>query len=303
MTAADAVVSVDLGKTSCRVSLSVDGRETAAVAGTGLPGLASPDGVADTAATIAALAERLVPGSTPGAVGVGAAGALTAPDAAERLARILADRFMAPVAVASDIVTAHVGAFDGEAGVCLVVGTGAVALGVSPDARVSRRDGLGLVAGDLGSGAWIGRAGLRVAELAQAGAAAPTRLADLIPDAAAVALSIAADPAAASALARYAPVVLEAASEGDPAAVGIVDAAASELAATTLAAALDTGQRTVAVLGGVSDSDRFQRELHTALSDRDLIVRAPTGTALDGARLIAARHDLPLEGFIHRARY
>lgn len=303
VTAPDAVVSVDLGKTRCRVAVWRADEVVAEASGPGLPGLADAGSAARTAPVIADLVAQTAAEVAVKAIGIGAAGALTAPDAAQELAQHLDTRLAAPVAVASDIVTAHIGAFAGEAGVCLVAGTGAVALGVSADGRMSRRDGLGPLVGDLGSGAWIGRAGVRAAELAQAGAGAPTLLADLIARAREVASTASGSPDAAALLARHAPAVLEAAGQGDAVAADILDDAADALSATAHAAALDTGRQEVAVLGGLAGSDTFLTHLRAGLAARGLITRSPAGTAHDGARLMATRRDLLLEGFIHRAQY
>ena len=301
MSTEDAIVCVDLGKTRCRVTVwGPDGRISGAD-GPGLPGLAVPGAPERTAAALSSLVAGLSPTVVPTSFGIGAAGALSAPEGAADLADRLARTFDAPVAVASDIVTAHVGAFDGAAGVCLVAGTGAVALAVAPDGRTSRRDGRGLLAGDVGSGAWIGRAGFRAAEMAAAGAAEPTTLSTLIDTGDAAVARLTAAPSDAAFLARHAPAVLSAAEAGDATAQRIVDEAVEELAATALAAALPTDQRTVSILGGLTGSDWFRHRLTAALAARDLTTRAPAGTALDGARIIATLRDLPLEGFIHRA--
>ena len=299
MSTEDAVVCVDLGKSRCRVVLRGPHGDIAAGTRDGLPGLAVADAPERTARVLQSLLAEVAPGTAPTSFGIGAAGALTSPRGADELARLLAVTYSVPVAVASDIVTAHVGAFDGAPGVCLVAGTGAVALGVAVDGSTARFDGLGLLAGDVGSGAWIGRAGLRAAELAAAGAAAPTRLVDLISSADETAP--ASDGHTAAHLARYAPAVLAAAEDGDTTALAIVTAAVTELAATAQAAALATDQRDVSVLGGLTGSELFSSALTTALSARELNRRMPAGTALDGARIIATRHDLPLKGLIHRA--
>lgn len=297
-----AAVCVDLGKTRCRVTFLRAGAEPESRSAPGLPGLAAPGAVEQTAAVITALTADLPDDARHAPVGVGAAGALTAPDAAAALAAVLATSLAAPVAVASDIVTAHIGAFDGAPGVCLVAGTGAVALGVGATGMVSRRDGLGLTVGDLGSGAWIGRTAVRAAELAQAGVAPATDLTRRIPDAAATASALAGAPDAAARLARFAPAVLEAAATGDATAADIVVAATTALAETAHGAAVDTGGLDVVALGGLTDAPIFHTALRTALASRGLTLRAPVGSAIDGARVLATRHDLLLEGYIHRAR-
>lgn len=302
MTLIDAVVCVDLGKSRCRVSLRQNGEASETVVGEGLPGLAATGAVASTVETIEALRARLGPGPAPTAVGVGAAGALTAPAAAARLARLLAMRTGARAAVTSDIVTAHVGAFDGAPGVCLVVGTGAVAFAVAADGSTTRHDGLGPAIGDFGSGAWIGREGLRAAAMAEAGSAPATGLADRIPRAGETAAAVAGAADAGARLARLAPTVLAAAEAEDPIAAAIVARALDHLAATAQAATVSARSPRTSVVGGLTGSTWFRERLENALAARSLIWSTPIGDALEGARIVATRTDLPHEGVIHRVR-
>lgn len=148
--------SVDLGKSRCRVLVTGPDRRIVRD-GVGAPGLAAAGGVKSALEAIL----RLLSGDEGlELVGVGAAGAWLAPDAARDLASSLAAATGAQTAVASDVVTAHAGALDGGAGVLLIAGTGAAALGIDSDgARLV--DGWGPELGDLGSGSWLGREALR----------------------------------------------------------------------------------------------------------------------------------------------
>src|SRR6202000_3109100 len=74
------ILAVDLGKTSCRAAAA--GRR---VEGAGAPGRAPPAGVRAPEAAILAVAQRLGPANEIDELIVGAAGALTAPDAARAL--------------------------------------------------------------------------------------------------------------------------------------------------------------------------------------------------------------------------
>jgi N-acetylglucosamine kinase-like BadF-type ATPase len=117
------------------------------------------------------------------------------------------------------VVTAHVGALGGEAGVLLIAGTGAVGLGVTDAHRMV--DGWGPDLGDLGSGSWLGREGVRAVLRARDGLGPATVLTDAdpahrrrhVPDRLG---GRAAAPA--RLLATFAPAVLDAADQGDAAA-------------------------------------------------------------------------------------
>lgn len=327
-----AVVAVDLGKSRCRVvasrsevlaDIGADRRRHAD--GPGAPGLASAGGVAAALEAILPLTARLdVPIS---ALSVGAAGAWTAPGAAADLAGRLADAVGAPVAVTSDVVSAHVGALGGRAGVLLIAGTGAAALGVGRDsavdsgtrdegagARARLIDGWGPELGDFGSGSWLGREALRAVLRASVGLASRTSLTDAVSasigDPSGIHAWLAQDGPLPRRLATLAPLVLDAAQAGDPiareiAADGIRLLVASAIAASTTSAAVAQSPSAigdaVVLHGGLTDHAWFRAELETALADAGRRVVAPAGDALDGALLLARRTDLPHERFVHRA--
>ncbi|MFJ6548600.1 N-acetylglucosamine kinase [Microbacterium sp. NPDC091676] len=292
----ETTATVDLGKSRCR--LVVHGATAGERSGIGAPGLAAAGGVEAALTAILPLLDDVERIDT---LGVGAAGAWFAPEAAAELAAALAARTGARVAVASDVVTAHAGALDGAAGVLLIAGTGAVALGVDPSgARLI--DGWGPELGDFGSGSWLGREALRAVLRAHDGLAAPTALtaalAAPVGPPSAVQAWLAADGALARRLATLAPLVL-AAAEDDPVARGIVEEAVRLLAATTAAAAGATED--VALHGGLTDHDGFRAALTRALEASGHRVVPARGGAMDGALLLTRRLDLPHERFVHRA--
>lgn len=292
----ETTATVDLGKSRCR--LAVHGATAGERSGIGAPGLAAAGGVE---AALTAILPLLDDVGRIDTLGVGAAGAWFAPEAAAGLAAALAARTGARVAVASDVVTAHAGALDGAAGVLLIAGTGAVALGVDPSgARLV--DGWGPELGDFGSGSWLGREALRAVLRAHDGLAAPTALtaalAAPVGPPSAVQAWLAADGALARRLATLAPLVL-AAADDDPVARGIVEEAVRLLAATTAAAAGATED--VALHGGLTDHDGFRAALTRALEARGHRVVPARGGAMDGALLLTRRLDLPHERFVHRA--
>src|SRR5690606_36062144 len=130
-------------------------------------------------AALAAILPLLERAGRPTRLGVGAAGAWAAPDAALELARRIAEATGAEGAVASDVVTAHAGALEGAPGTLLIAGTGAAALGVDDDG-VRLVDGWGPDLGDLGGGSWIGREGVRAALRARDGLGPATALTDAV---------------------------------------------------------------------------------------------------------------------------
>jgi N-acetylglucosamine kinase-like BadF-type ATPase len=201
----------------------------------------------------------------------------------------------AVVVIASDMVTAFLGALGGSPGVTLAVGTGAVALGGDLAGEWRRADGRGDLLGDLGGGAWLGRAGMVAALRASDGrrGGSPVLLREL--------LSAYGDPAAlirelngrtdrAAVLAAFAPAVLSAARSGDEAAAQIRTEACHHLADTAFAARpLGLSDPVpLAVVGGLPDHhDDFRAEL-VALLSPGFQVRPPNGTPTEGALILAA---------------
>ncbi len=89
------ILTVDVGKTSCRAALWVAGDRADEVVASGAPGLAAPEGAA---ATLAAIenALRKVSVSSVTHIVVGAAGALAAPAQAAQVGRGIVQRRSAP---------------------------------------------------------------------------------------------------------------------------------------------------------------------------------------------------------------
>lgn len=293
------VIAVDLGKSQCRVVLA-DATRRPVFLGVGAPGLAAAGGVDAALAAILPFAAD-APGPYT-AVSVGAAGAWAAPDAASALAARLRDALAAPVAVTSDVVSAHAGALGGGAGVLLIAGTGAAALGVDDDG-IRLVDGWGPELGDFGSGSWFGREALRAVLRASAGLGPRTSLTDLVSGqlgpAGDVQRWLARDGPLARRLASLAPLVLDAAADADPVAAEIAREGVRLLLAS--AAAASTRTNDVALHGGLTQHPWFRAQLETALRSACRVPVEPGGDALDGALLLAERTDLPHERFVHRA--
>lgn len=321
MSSPSAVVAVDLGKSRCRVVVSerdaVTGRRSARRPlhdGVGAPGLAAAGGVTAALDSILPLTAHL--DEPISSISVGAAGAWAAPTAASELARRLADALGVPAAVESDVVSAHVGALDGDAGVLLIAGTGAAALGIDggidgglDGSRAMLVDGWGPELGDFGSGSWLGREALRAVLRASVGLGQSTALTDAVAMPIGAPSSIhgwlAQDGPLPRRLATLAPLVLDAAESGDVVAAGIAAESirlltASAVAASSSRAASSRTDR-VALHGGLTEHVWFRAAIEDALRAAGRTVVASVGDALDGALLIADRTDLPHERFVHRA--
>lgn len=296
------VLCVDLGKTSSRAVLANPaGILLSSVLG-GVPfgadgGTASAERIK---ATIALLPTHQLEIAV--ACGVGAAGILTNPSAGQDIANALHSALKVPTAVASDIITAHLGAFSGSPGVALVVGTGAVAIGLNSQGDLRRIDGWGPDIGDLGGGSWIGREGFRAVLGAATGRCAPTTLGihlDALTSGGDPVLWAVASHNPAQQLASFVPAILDEAERGDAVALGITERAIAHLCSTAIAA--EIGTATIAVLGGLTKHAWFSSQLESQLSAAGLTVKIADGDALAGALLAAIRSDLPHERHIHRA--
>lgn len=192
------------------------------------------------------------------AVCAGAAGMLSMPASAEHFGERLraAIGVGGPVSFVSDAVTAFASGSAEPDGAVVIAGTGSVALAVRGHTEIAgRSDGYGWLLGDAGSGFWLGREavvstlrhldghgpGGRLAQAIIAAVGAPVRT-----SAAIVGRCMAESPAR---LARFAPLVCDAAEGGDAAARDIVDRAVGHLAAT--AGAVAERGRPVALAGSL----------------------------------------------------
>jgi N-acetylglucosamine kinase-like BadF-type ATPase len=182
------------------------------------------------------------------------------------------------VTVTSDMVTGHYSHFAEQAGVALVVGTGALAFGVTEDGQ-KRIDGLGASLGDFGSAAWIGtesmRKARRAAELAQ-----DTQL--LIELEKALGESrlwprlMATGEITTFAIAATSKIVAKLAHEGEQIAIAVMEQAGLHAAESAIACANELNLKDVAFGGGV-------------LRDRDSIATISCLQALSSAGLFATR--------------
>ena len=258
------------------------------------------------AAHVLALADRVVDvlgetGACAQVVGVGLSGFVQGSPAPAELATQLLRRLDArAVAVAADVVTAHLGTVGMLAGTTVICGTGVAALGSDGARRWRRIDARGYLLGDLGSGFWIGQRGLQAALDAIEGRGPATALTDAStrlgnPQAIYHAAMAATPPA--RYLAAFAPDVLEAAGRGDTVAVAIVDQAAQHIVRSAAAARLTDGP--LGLTGGLMRSPVFTRAVRSQaqvhLDHPVLVVRPEAGLA--GARVLAQTHQDAMTAF------
>lgn len=200
-----------------------------------------------------------------------------------------------PVALASDAVTSLVGGLGLGGGAVVSAGTGAVGLGTDFNGSWHRVDGWGHVLGDLGSGSWIGTAGIQAALAAHEGrpggsAALLASLLDRWGTPEELPRKIYTRDDRAGVLAAFAKDVADAAHAGDGVAADIWTRAGS-LLADNLAAALGPGVPPIATYtGGLFDVGPLLLEplaarFRSVRPDAEL--RAPLGGSLDGALALA----------------
>lgn len=201
------------------------------------------------------------------------------------------------VRICVDMVTAHAGALPDGYGVVVAAGTGSVCLAVDRDGSWHRVDGHGYLFGDAGSAFAIGRAGLTAVLRARDGRGPETKLAGLDVEPTRYYPS----PTVVDDVARFAPVVLRFAADGDAVAQGIVLQAASDLA-ETLAAGINSlpgsGIVPVSCVGGVFQAgEQLLEPLRQRLPARAEL-RAAAGTPLDGASRLAMEPLGPYAGLV-----
>lgn len=161
-------------------------------------------------------------------------------------------------------------------GIAIVCGSGINAVGMAPDGRRARLAGIGDLSGDWGGGYGLGLAALGAAVRAGDGRGDATSLAQLVPGhfgvrrAFDLSRAMYEERIAARRLEELAPVVFEAAADGDGVARGIADRLADELAvmATAIARRLRVARREVDVVlsGGVLRTD--EPEFHARFAER-----------------------------------
>ncbi|MFC7396676.1 BadF/BadG/BcrA/BcrD ATPase family protein [Chelatococcus sp. GCM10030263] len=189
----------------------------------------------------------------------------------------------ASVAIDTDAYAAWLGATQGADGAILIVGTGSCGFAVVGGERNSV-GGWGAVVSDGGSGAVIGREGIRRAVLAFDGLGEASALTDaLLAEFGGHPEPIVdwADQAKPADFGRFTPLILEHAERRDAVARAIIREAAAAIEAIACRL-LALGAPTIALIGGLADP--LRPWLSAAVQAR---LVAPAADALDGAILMA----------------
>jgi N-acetylglucosamine kinase-like BadF-type ATPase len=203
------------------------------------------------------------------------------------------------VAVTGDERTALAGAFGAGAGVLVISGTGAIAVGRDGAGHSHRCGGWGWLLDGAGSAMDIGRDGLAASVAMADGRRAETPLRSALwqalgaESAQAVKAAVVASDFGAAGFARLAPVVDRLADAGDPEAIVIVRRSATALAELVVgvATALAMPAAPVCPVGGALTHLRqlrrhFEQSLQLSLPGASLV--SPGGDACSGALALAA---------------
>lgn len=225
------------------------------------------------------------------AVGLGMAG-VDRPNDREVMGAMLARiGCFARLVVVHDAEAALVGGVGRRHGVVLIAGTGAIAYGVNAQGEARRADGWGYLLGDEGSAHWIGLEGLRAVARAHDGRGPTTALERRLlshlglSGASALVTRVYADDFGVPRLAGLAPLVSQAAREGDAVARNILHEAGRRL-----------GETVCAVVRGLDMTDEaFEAVLlGGVLRARGMVWKAVVGTLGETAprgQVIEPRHD------------
>jgi N-acetylglucosamine kinase-like BadF-type ATPase len=233
-------LAVDAGQTNTRAAV-VRGRGPRVATGPGVPRLGGGAGAGEIAASVLRAIAELgdLPRSPVLGVGLSGIESMDAVDLRQLAAELGRELGAARVVIASDGVTAYLGALGERSGAVVAAGTGTVVLARNGD-RWARVDGWGSLLGDAGSGFAIGRAGLDAALRDFDGRRASTGLRDAAERRFGALARLphrihgAGSPTAT--IASFAPEVTRLAAAGDPIAREIVATAGAELAASAAAA-------------------------------------------------------------------
>jgi glucosamine kinase len=161
----EAALAVDAGQTEIRAALVDDERGPRMATAPGVLPMGVSVGPEEVAAGLMVAVTGLGPlPEPPLPTGVGLSGLESVPEGdLDRLAELLRrDLRVERLAIASDALTALLGALGTRDGVVVAAGTGTACLGRRGE-RLAKVDGWGALLGDAGSGFAIGRAGLDAA--------------------------------------------------------------------------------------------------------------------------------------------
>jgi len=198
------------------------------------------------------------------------------------------------IIVISDAAIAVEGAFSGENGIVLIVGTGTIGIAKVEDGRYERCGGWGIELDDKGSGAWIGREGLTGIVRGIDGRGKPTilaeKLAELVPtiNLAKPRTIVSAYIEGAFEYAALTPHIMDCASNADTVCMDIIQRAVEHLLETPIALYnyfKTSNPVKLALMGGIMENDTLLKSLflEKIMSDTRFEIVLPTLTALEGA--------------------
>ena len=310
------IAGFDAGQTHTRCRLALVGaagsstgvQPLAEGSGSGVSHLAAADGPARFQAaltsSLAAARARLTASDLPplAAAAVGASGVEQGTELqaqGQSLAALALGLEPAMVAVTGDERTALAGAFGAGAGVLVISGTGAIAVGSDGADRSHRCGGWGWLLDGAGSAMDIGRDGLAASVRMADGRRAETPLRAALwqalgaGSAQAVKAAVVASDFGAAGFAQLAPVVDRLAGAGDPEATAIVQRSAEGLAQLVVGVATALAMPTAPVCpvgGAVTHLGQlrrhFEQSLRLSLPGASLV--SPGGDACSGALALAA---------------
>lgn len=190
------------------------------------------------------------------------------------------------ITVVTDGYGSLMGAFSGGPGIVLAVGTGVTGYSMGPDGTVRESSGWGFPIGDEGGGAWLGYRAVAALTRHLDGRMGPSPLLfdRLRPEVGHdfVAIQLWLRGAGGTKFAVLAPLVVEAARQGDGVAMQIMDDAVAELECAIAAIDPGAGTAPLALLGGLGPI--FAELLGPDLRAR---LQPAQGTALDGLSILS----------------
>lgn len=268
MTTPSLLVGVDGGQTATKVLVADrSGRILAAGRGRAFDHFRAKGGVENNRAAIREGVEQALTAAGAGldevaAIALGLTGVRTG-SAESVFAEDIASELLpgVPQAVMADYESNLAGANGGRPGVVVIAGGGSIGFGVTADGRQAITSGYGYLLGDEGSAYSIGRAAIIAAARARDGRDEPTALQQIVLDALGVdemrgvPAVVYSERFTRDGISQLAPLVVQAAADGDPVAARIVTWAGTELALTALSVIkrlFEPGERvSVAITGGV----------------------------------------------------
>jgi glucosamine kinase len=273
-------LGVDGGGTGCRaVVADASGRVLGRGEGASANIWTDPDGAR---ANILAAVDAALAGQGAGPESLHAVLGLAGANVAEAATRLMRQLPFAKARVESDAVIALKGALGEADGIVATLGTGSV-FGVQRAGAVRIIGGWGFQIGDQGSGARMGRSLLEAALLAHdgLGVGSPLAAAVVTEVGGPAGLVTFARDARPADYARFVPRILEAAARGDAVAAAVL-AEAEVSVGGAIDRLQDGGTIPICFLGGLGPI--FATRLAGRYSG---LIRAPLGTALDGALAMA----------------